>query len=94
MKTIDNDATKPKASLFQRLAEWSITGTALRPRQEFSLREHPGVERLASVLGSVAAFLFMLQAFTGILLAFNYAPTPGDAYNSLRYIITELTGDA
>ena len=44
------------------------------------------------VLGSVAMFAFMVQAFTGILLAFNYAPTPGDAYDSLRYIVTELTG--
>jgi ubiquinol-cytochrome c reductase cytochrome b subunit len=43
------------------------------------------------VFGSVAIFLFMVQAFTGALLAFNYAPTPGDAYNSLRYILTELT---
>src|ERR1035441_5624665 len=41
---------------------------------------------------SVDMFLFMVQAFTGALLAFNYAPTPGDAYNSLRYILTELTG--
>jgi ubiquinol-cytochrome c reductase cytochrome b subunit len=44
------------------------------------------------VFGSVAVFLFMVQAFTGILLAFNYAPTPGDAYNSLKYIVTEVTG--
>jgi ubiquinol-cytochrome c reductase cytochrome b subunit len=44
------------------------------------------------VFGSIAVFLFMVQAFTGILLAFNYAPTPGDAYNSLRYIVTEVTG--
>jgi ubiquinol-cytochrome c reductase cytochrome b subunit len=43
------------------------------------------------VFGSVAVFLFLTQAFTGALLAFNYAPTPGDAYNSLRYILTELT---
>src|ERR1700719_3949926 len=43
------------------------------------------------VLGSVALFAFLTQAFTGILLAFNYAPTPGDAYDSLRYIVTELT---
>ncbi len=40
----------------------------------------------------MAVFLFLTQAFTGVLLAFNYAPTPGDAYNSLRYILTELTG--
>jgi len=44
------------------------------------------------VFGSVAVFLFLVQAFTGILLAVNYAPTPGDAYNSLRYILTEVTG--
>jgi quinol-cytochrome oxidoreductase complex cytochrome b subunit/mono/diheme cytochrome c family protein len=44
------------------------------------------------VFGSVAVFCFLVQAFTGILLAFNYAPTPGDAYNSVRYIVTELTG--
>lgn len=44
------------------------------------------------VLGSVAMFAFLTQFVTGILLAFNYAPTPGDAYDSLRYIVTELTG--
>ncbi len=44
------------------------------------------------VFGSVALFLFLTQAFSGILLAFNYAPTPGEAYNSLRYILTEVTG--
>jgi ubiquinol-cytochrome c reductase cytochrome b subunit len=44
------------------------------------------------VFGSVALFLFLVQAFTGALLAFNYAPTPGDAYNSLRYIMAEVTG--
>ena len=44
------------------------------------------------VLGSVAMFAFLVQVTTGILLALNYAPTPGEAYNSLRYIVTELTG--
>src|SRR5580658_6731976 len=44
------------------------------------------------VLGSVAMFAVLTQFVTGILLAFNYAPTPGDAYDSLRYIVTELTG--
>ncbi len=44
------------------------------------------------VLGSVAMFAVLTQFVTGILLAFNYAATPGDAYDSLRYIVTELTG--
>ena len=35
---------------------------------------------------------YSLQGFTGVLLSFNYAPTPGEAYNSLKFIITELTG--
>ena len=37
-------------------------------------------------------FFFIIQVFTGGLLAFNFAPTPGDSYNSVRYIMTELTG--
>ena len=44
------------------------------------------------VFGSVALFLFMLQGFTGILLAFHYVPQPGSSYFSLQYIINELTG--
>jgi ubiquinol-cytochrome c reductase cytochrome b subunit len=44
------------------------------------------------VLGSVAMFSFLIQVVTGILLALNYAPTVGEAYSSLKYILTELTG--
>ncbi|HYZ72068.1 MAG TPA: cytochrome bc complex cytochrome b subunit, partial [Chthoniobacterales bacterium] len=40
--------------------------------------------------GSVALFLCLVQAFTGILLSLNYAATPGDAYNSLTYIIRDV----
>jgi ubiquinol-cytochrome c reductase cytochrome b subunit len=63
--------------------------TAIR---NFLYEEIPGSSGWHQVLGSVAVFLFLVQAFTGILLAFNYAPTPGDAYNSLKYIVTEVTG--
>jgi ubiquinol-cytochrome c reductase cytochrome b subunit len=44
------------------------------------------------VFGSVALFLFLTQAFSGILLALNFAPVPGEAYNSLQYIVREVTG--
>jgi ubiquinol-cytochrome c reductase cytochrome b subunit len=59
--------------------------------RKFLYEEIPASSGWHQVFGSVAVFLFLVQAFTGALLAFNYAPTPGDAYNSLRYILTELT---
>jgi ubiquinol-cytochrome c reductase cytochrome b subunit len=62
--------------------------TALR---QFLYEEIPASSGWHQIFGSVAVFLFLTQAFTGAMLAFNYAPTPGDAYNSLRYIVTELT---
>ncbi len=63
--------------------------TAIR---SFLYEEIPASSGWRHVFGSMAVFLFLVQSFTGALLAFNYAPTPGDAYNSLRYILTEVTG--
>ena len=60
--------------------------------RNFLYEDIPGSSGWHQVFGSVAVFLLMVQAFTGVLLAFNYAPTPGDAYNSLKYIITEVAG--
>lgn len=60
--------------------------------RHFLDEEIPASSGWHQVMGSVALFCFMTQAFTGILLALNYAPTPGEAYNSLRYIVMELTG--
>src|SRR6202050_1150153 len=62
--------------------------TALR---QFLYEEIPASSGWHQVFGSVALFLFLIQFFTGIMLALNYAPTPGDAYNSVRYIMTEVT---
>ncbi len=62
--------------------------TAVR---KFLYEDIPASSGWHQVFGSVAMFLFLVQAFTGALLAFNYAPTPGEAYNSLHYILTEVT---
>src|ERR1700761_5375664 len=59
--------------------------------QKFLYEEIPASSGWHQVFGSVALFLILIQFFTGIMLAFNYAPTPGDAYSSLRYILTEVT---
>jgi ubiquinol-cytochrome c reductase cytochrome b subunit len=74
------------------IAEWLDSRTGLPTAvKKFMGEEIPASSGWHQVFGSVALFLFLTQAFTGVLLAFNYAPTPGDSYNSLRYILTELT---
>ena len=78
---------------WERVGAWLDHRTGIqRAARAFLYEEIPASSGWRQVLGSVAVFLFLTQAFTGVLLAFNYAPTPGDAYNSLRYILTELTG--
>jgi quinol-cytochrome oxidoreductase complex cytochrome b subunit len=41
-------------------------------------------------LGGITAFLFVVQAVTGIMLAFYYKPTPEAAYASIQYIETQV----
>ncbi|HXB69735.1 MAG TPA: cytochrome b N-terminal domain-containing protein [Candidatus Acidoferrales bacterium] len=78
---------------WDRLGIWLDHRTGIQTAvRNFLYEDIPASSGWHQVFGSVAIFLFMVQAFTGALLAFNYAPTPGDAYNSLRYILTELTG--
>src|SRR5579863_5164066 len=59
--------------------------------RKFLYEEIPASSGWHQVFGSVALFLILLQFFTGLMLAFNYAPTPPDAYSSVRYILTEVT---
>jgi len=77
------------------IVDWLEHRTGLETAvKSFLYEDIPASSGWRQVFGSVALFSFMVQAVTGILLAFNYAPTPGDAWNSVRYIMTELTGGA
>src|SRR5579859_2629394 len=74
------------------IVDWLDHRTGIQSAvRQFLYEDIPASSGWHQIFGSVAVFLFLVQAFTGALLAFNYAPTPGDAYNSLRYILTELT---
>ena len=46
------------------------------------------------VFGSMALFSLKVQFLTGVLLAFNHSPQPGEAWYSVRYIMTEVSGGA
>ena len=41
-------------------------------------------------LGGMAALLFVIQVFTGILLRFAYDPTPANAYDSILFIQSNI----
>ncbi len=41
-------------------------------------------------LGGMAALLFLLQLLTGVLLRFNYVPTPAEAYDSILGLKSNL----
>jgi quinol-cytochrome oxidoreductase complex cytochrome b subunit/cytochrome c2 len=72
--------------------DWLDHRTGLQTAVKLFLYEDiPASSGWHQIFGSVAVFLFMVQAFTGVLLSINYAATPGGAYDSLRYILTEVT---
>ena len=56
--------------------------------------EHPIPRRSASwwyVFGSAALTIFILQVFTGILLALIYVPSAAEAWNSLQFLNHNVT---
>jgi len=60
--------------------EWLDHRTGIHTAvQKFLYEDIPASSGWKQVFGSIAIFLFLTQAFTGALLAFNYAATPGDA---------------
>src|SRR5579871_7062025 len=76
-----------------QLNDWLDHRTGLpSAMRNFLYEEIPASSGWHQIFGGVALFSCLVQAFTGAMLAFKYAPARGEAYNSLRYILTELTG--
>lgn len=50
----------------------------------------PGRWGWAYTLGSATLTAFILQVITGIMLGMNYSPSPDHAYESIRYIMTQV----
>jgi ubiquinol-cytochrome c reductase cytochrome b subunit len=77
----------------RKVIDWIEHRTGLETAiKNFLYEDIPASAGWHQIIGSVAVFFFVIQVFTGGLLAFNYAPTPGDSYNSVKYIMTALTG--
>ncbi|HUA17324.1 MAG TPA: cytochrome b N-terminal domain-containing protein [Bryobacteraceae bacterium] len=79
----------------RKILDWIEHRTGLESAiKNFLYEDIPASAGWHQIIGSMAVFFFITQIFTGGLLAFNYAPTPGEAYTSVRYIMTEVTGGA
>ena len=77
----------------RKIIDWLEHRTGIETAiRNFLYEDIPASSGWHQIIGSTAVFFFIIQVFTGGLLAFNFAPTPGDSYNSVRYIMTELTG--
>jgi len=78
--------------MLDKLLAWVDDRTGLVSGvQSFFDEEIPASSGWHQVFGSVALFALMVQFGTGLLLAINYAPQPGDAWLSLQYIVNEVT---
>ena len=76
----------------RKIIDWVEHRTGLETAiKNFLYEDIPASSGWHQIIGSTAVFFFIIQVFTGGLLAFNYAPTPGDSYNSVKYIVTALT---
>ena len=78
--------------MLKPVLKWIDQRTGLISAIDYFLEEEiPASAGWHQVFGSVALFAFLLQVVTGLLMAVNYAPTPGEAWESLRYIVTQVT---
>jgi menaquinol-cytochrome c reductase cytochrome b subunit len=57
----------------------------------FLFRKVPSDTNWFHTLGSATLTAFLVQAGTGVILAFYYKPSPDEAYESMRYITHDLT---
>ena len=78
--------------MLKNALNWIDQRTGLISAIEYFFEEEiPASAGWHQVFGSVCLFAFMLQVVTGLLMAVNYAPTPGEAWESLRYVVTQVT---
>ena len=57
----------------------------------FLFRNVPRDSNWFHTLGSATLTAFLVQAGTGVILAFYYRPGPGEAYESIRHITDDVT---
>lgn len=79
-------------SVFRKVYDFIDERVDLKGLEAKMLREPmAGGSSYAYTFGSALLFVFIMQATTGILLMFYYAPTADHAYESTKFILEELS---
>ncbi len=77
--------------MFKQLADWLDDRTGFRALARGALDQPiPGGARWRYVFGSALTMVFLVQAFTGILLMASYSPSSTMAWGSVFYISREV----
>ncbi len=81
--------------MLKNILNWIDQRTGVISALDYFLEEDiPASAGWHQVFGSVCLFAFLLQIVTGLLMAVNYAPDPAEAWQSLRYVVTQVTAGA
>ena len=86
----DRSAAKP--TLKQRVVAFFFERLGLDSAMALAAKKHVPIHRTTVFyfLGGMALFLFGIQVATGILLSLYYKPSPDQAFESVRAIMTEV----
>lgn len=82
-----------KALTQSKLFNWVDERLGLKPIMEFASEKSVPEHRYSPLyfFGGATLFFFMLQVLTGILLLLYYKPTSDAAFESVRFIVTEVS---
>jgi cytochrome b6 len=83
---------RPGLTLAERVAAFFVERLGLDDAQKLLAKKKVPLHRttIFYFLGGMALFLFGIQVVTGILLALYYKPSPDQAFESVRAIMTEI----
>lgn len=75
-----------------RAQAFFVERLGLEPLRQLAAEKHVPIHRFTVFyfLGGMALFLFSIQVVTGILLSLHYKPSPDQAFESVRAIMTEI----
>ena len=79
--------------MLKQAQEWVADRTGFDSIREFLA--HKTVPRHSTTIwyyfGGITLFLFTIQVLTGVLLLLYYRPTPGEAFESVQFIMTRVS---